>query len=100
LRYAQRVAIASECNVRFTVNAAGYSAAQPTAPCLPATGWGTPVQSPDRTLLTNATPTGVAVNAVVFDFNSAGALVNPAGPVNIGVFVVSVNAATGVVTVQ
>jgi MSHA pilin protein MshC len=100
LRYAQRVAIASECNVRFTVNAAAYSAAQPTGQCNPATGWGTPVQSPDRTLLTNATPAGVAVNAVVFDFNGAGALVNPAGPVNVGAFVVSVNAATGAVTVQ
>ena len=51
-------------------------------------------------LLANATPTGVAVNAVVFDFNSAGALVNPVGPVNVGAFVVSVNAATGAVTVQ
>lgn len=100
LRYAQRIAIASECIVRFTVNAAGYSAAQPTAQCLPATGWGTAVQSPDRRPLANVTPAGVAVNAVVVDFNSAGALVNPVAPVNVGSFVVSVNAATGAVTVQ
>src|SRR5215211_6361494 len=84
LRYAQRIAIASECIVRFTVNAAGYSAAQPTVQCNPATGWGTAVQSPDGRALANATPSGVAVNAVVVDFDSAGALVNPVAPVNVG----------------
>lgn len=100
LRYAQRIAIASECIVRVTVNAAGYSAAQPTAQCNPATGWGTPVESPDRRPLANATPSGVAVNAVVVDFDSAGALVNPVAPVNVGAFLVSVDPATGAVTVQ
>jgi MSHA pilin protein MshC len=48
LRYARRIAVASGCNVRFTVNAAGYSAAQPTVRCVTAGAWGVAVQSPDR----------------------------------------------------
>src|SRR5688572_22755102 len=72
LRYARRVAVASACNVRFTVNAAGYSAAQPTVYCLPAGAWGVAVQSPDRRFLANATPAGVAVGAAVVEFRPNG----------------------------
>src|ERR1044072_6887014 len=61
LRYARRIAVASGCNVRFTVNAGGYGAAQP-AGCT-AGAWSVAVQSPDRRALANATPAGVAVGA-------------------------------------
>ncbi len=100
LRYARRIAVASQCNVRFTVNAAGYSAAQPTVRCIPAGTWGVAVQSPDRRPLANVTPAGVAVGASVIDFSAAGDLVNPAAPLNVGAFSVSVDPATGAVTVQ
>ncbi len=100
LRYARRIAIASDCNVRFTVNAAGYSAAQPTVRCITAGAWGAAVQAPDRRLLANATPAGVAVGAAVIEFRPAGGLLNPAGPVNVGAFSVSVDTATGTVSVQ
>jgi MSHA pilin protein MshC len=99
LRYARRVAIASDCNVRFTVNAAGYSAAQQTA-CNPANAWAVAVQSPDRAALANATPTGVAVAAAVFEFRAAGDLLNPVAPLNVGTHSVTVNSATGGVLVQ
>ena len=69
LRYARRVAVASACNVRFTVNAAGYSAAQPTRPMQspPARGaWR--CSRPIADVLANATPAGVAVGAAVIEF--------------------------------
>lgn len=100
LRYARRVAIASACNVRFTVNAAGYSAAQPTVWCNTAGAYGVAVQSPDHAVLANATPSGVAVGAAVIEFRAAGDLLNPVAPLNVGPFSVTVNAATGAVTVQ
>lgn len=100
LRYARRIAIASDCNVRFTVNAAGYSAAQPSVRCNTAGAWGVAVQSPDRRLLASATPAGVAVGAAVVEFRTAGDLVNPVAALNVGAFSVTVDAATGAVTVQ
>jgi len=99
LRYARRIAIASTCSVRFTVTGAGYSAAQQTA-CNPANAWAVVVQAPDRTALATATPTGVAVAAAVFEFRAAGDLLNPVAPLNVGTHSVTVNSATGEVTVQ
>ena len=84
--------------MRFTVNAAGYSAAQPTG-CT-AGAWTVAVQSPDRSALANVTPAGVAVGAAVIEFRAAGDLVNPVAPLNVGAFSVTVDPATGAVTVQ
>jgi MSHA pilin protein MshC len=100
LRYSRRIAVASACNVRFTVNAAGYGATQPTVRCNTAGAWGVNVQSPDRRVLANTTPSGVAVGAAVFEFRPDGELVNPVAPLNVGVFSVAVAATTGAVTVQ
>jgi MSHA pilin protein MshC len=100
LRYARSIAVASACNVRFTVNAAGYSAAQPTVRCNTAGAWGVAVQSPDRRALANVTPAGVAAGAAVIEFSAAGDLVIPVAPVNVGAFSVTVDPATGSVTVQ
>jgi MSHA pilin protein MshC len=101
LRYARRIAVASACNVRFTVDAAGgYSAAQPTVQCNTAGAYGVNVQSPDRTLLSNAAPAGVAVGAAVVEFRANGELVNPVAALNVGRFAVAVDPATGAVTVQ
>ena len=99
LRYARRIAVASSCNVRFTVNAAGYSAAQPTIRCVTAGPWGVVVQAPDRRFLANATPAGVAVGAAVIEFRPDGELLNPVAPLNVGAFSVTV-ATTGAVAVQ
>ena len=99
LRYARRIAVASACNVRFTVNAGGYGATQPTVRCDPAGAYGVNVQSPDRRVLANATPAGVAVGATVVEFRPDGELLNPVAPLNVGAFSVTV-ATTGAVTVQ
>jgi hypothetical protein len=58
------------------------------------------VQSPDRRILASAPPAGVAVGAAVVEFRTAGDLVNPVGALNVGAFSVTVDAATGAVTVQ
>jgi MSHA pilin protein MshC len=100
LRYARRIAVASSCNVRFTVNAAGYGATQPTVRCNTAGAWGVNVQSPDRRVLANAAPAGVAVGAAVIEFRPNGELLAPVAPVNVGAFSVTVDATTGAVTVQ
>jgi MSHA pilin protein MshC len=100
LRYARRLAVASACNVRVTINAAGYSAAQPTVRCNTAGAWGVAVQSPDRRALANGTPAGVVVGAAVIEFRAAGDLLAAVAPVNVGAFSVTVDSATGSVTVQ
>ncbi len=100
LRYARRLALASACNVRFSVNAAGYSAAQPTVRCIGTGPWGTVVRSPDRRPLANTTPSGVAVGAAVIEFRDTGELVNPVAPLNVGAFSITVDPVTGAVTVQ
>jgi hypothetical protein len=58
------------------------------------------VQSPDRRALSTATPAGIAVGAVMYEFRPTGELVNPVAPLNVGAFSVTVNAATGVVAVS
>jgi len=100
LRYARRIAIASGCNVRFTVTAAGYSAAQPSALCNPGGAWGVVVQSSDGQPLANAPPAGVAVGAAVFEFRPSGVLVAPVAAVNVGAFSITSDATTGAVSVQ
>jgi MSHA pilin protein MshC len=100
LRYARRIAIASACNVRFTVNAAGYGATQPTVRCNTAGAWGVNVQAPDRRVLANTTPSGVAVGATVIEFRPNGELLAPVAPLNVGAFSVTVDSMTGAVTVQ
>jgi MSHA pilin protein MshC len=100
LRYARRIAIASGCNVRLTVNAAGYAAAQPSNYCNPAGAWGVPVLSADRRPLANATPAGLAVGAAIYEFRPTGELVNPVVPLIVGTFSITLAANTGAVTVQ
>lgn len=100
LRYARRIAIASECNVRFIATPAGYNAVQPTVRCNPAGAYGVAVLAPDRRVLANAAPAGVAVGAAVVEFLPAGNVLNPVAPFNVGPFSLTVDQATGAVAVQ
>ncbi len=74
LRYAQKVAVASGCRVRVTVDRAGYALYQQTASgntCDPdSTAWKTAVIGPDGRAAAGAAPEGVDVDvdtAYVFD---------------------------------
>ncbi len=77
LRYAQKVAVASGCPVRVTVNAVGYALNQQQAlagHCDPAdVGFPIPVLLADGQVTAGTTPTGVTVApAVVFHYNAQG----------------------------
>ena len=67
LRQSRAVAMASGCDVQFTITAAGYSAFQHGAGannhCAPAGGWTTPVKRGNGRNIAEWPPTGVALAA-------------------------------------
>jgi hypothetical protein len=91
------VAIASGCDVQFTITAAGYNALQRAAAgthCAPAGAWSTPVRRGDGGNLAETAPAGAVLAANrVFIFADDGSVA--AGPVSItiGQQVVTVSAA-------
>jgi MSHA pilin protein MshC len=104
LRYAQRVAIASNCEVRVRITAVGYSGFQraPAAnTCSAAGAWNQPVLRIDDTTLAAASPAGVNANpnrTIVFqtDGRPAGGATN----INVGARIITVDGATGRVSVR
>lgn len=103
LRYARNVAIATECQVRVTVNAGDYIVHQPQAlnACAsPAPAWTTPVRRGDGTPLAGRAPASVHTTApVMVVFNSKGIAAAPADIV-IGPFTIYVDMASGLISVQ
>lgn len=103
LRYAQRIAIASGCKVQVTVNAAGYNAQQQAAlaTCNGAGAWTTQVLRADGAALSGATPANVNVNPnTTVEFQFDGRLAGGVATINVGPHVVTVDAATGRVSMQ
>jgi MSHA pilin protein MshC len=103
LRYAQRVAIASNCNAEFRIAANQYSAFQPNVHCATAGVWNLPVLRLDGTALAGVAPAGVVATAATFQFRPDGALtINNPPNVAVGPFQLSVDPTTGSasVTVQ
>ncbi len=88
LRQARAMALASDCDVQFTINVAGYNAMMRTAAgarCDPAAAF-------SITMLSGTPPTGVApaVNRIVV-FNGAGMAVGGTTTVNIGPHVITID---------
>ena len=87
LRQSRAVALASGCDVQFTVDAVGYRAFQHAAAgthCAAAGAWSTPVRRGDGQALLELTPAGVSLGAnrqLVFAADGTVA----AGPVTINV---------------
>jgi MSHA pilin protein MshC len=105
LRYAEGVAVASGCNVSFTVNAAGYSADQRGAAgntCAGAGAYNTPVVRTDGTPLSGTPPKDanvVAGGTIIFD--ASGQVTNPPPPaLVVGPFTLTVDPVSGFITVQ
>jgi MSHA pilin protein MshC len=100
LRQSRAVALASGCDVQFTIDATGYRAFQHAAAgthCAPAGAWSTPVRRGDGQDLIEMQPAGPVLGANrQFVFASDGRV--PAGPVtiNIGPQTITIGA-TGVV---
>jgi MSHA pilin protein MshC len=101
LRQSRAVALASGCDVQFTINALGYSASQHAAAgthCAPAGAWSTPVRRGDGQSLVELQPTD-AVLTVNRQFVFAAVDGSVAGgpvTINIGPQAISV-AASGLV---
>lgn len=105
MRYAQRVAVASACDVQFTVGVASYTAKQRSAAggtCSAAGAWSTAVSRGDSTPLSGAAPAGVTMSpATQMIFSPQGAVSSgPPPALSVGAFTLSVDAGSGLVVVQ
>jgi MSHA pilin protein MshC len=105
IRYAQKIAVGSGCSVQLTINTSGYSAMQQAAAgnrCDPSSSsWTTPVRRIDGTLLAGSPPTDANVNtSATMVFNNRGTVVSGASNFVVGSYTLTLDAATGFVTVQ
>ena len=105
LRYAQKIAVGSGCNVRFAITASGYSAMQQPVSgnrCDAASGvWSTTVRRPDGSALSGAPPADANVSAgATMIFDGKGAIVSGATNLTVGAYTLAVDAASGFVVVQ
>jgi len=98
LRYAQKIAIASECEVSVTLNANNYIGMQRAA--CGGGAWNVPVLRGDGGQLSGVAPANVVLNQpTTIVFNALGGT-NAASPIiNIGAFALTVNQVSGAVTV-
>jgi MSHA pilin protein MshC len=104
-RYAQKVAVASGCDVSISIDTSGYSAAQRAlsgSTCATSGAWPVPVRRSDNSDLSGNAPNSVTVDTpVTIIFSSSGAVRGTApAPIAIGPHTISVDAMTGVVSVQ
>jgi MSHA pilin protein MshC len=106
MRYAQNIAVASQCNVSVAVTLAGYTALQqPIGPgntCAPAGPYTQSVIRSDGTPLAGAPPSDANVtSAATIIFGASGQVVNaPAPSIGIGPYTLSVDPNSGFVSVQ
>ena len=98
LRYARRIAVASECRVAVSINAGGYTVNQHAmlGNCDTGTNWNTPVRRPDGRPLNGTTPAGVTVApTVLVVFEVKGNIASAPPPVNVGSFTLTWDMTTG-----
>jgi MSHA pilin protein MshC len=102
LRYAQRVAAASGCQVLFTEGASGYRALQqPRSASGTCSGsWSIPVTHTDGTQLAGTPPAGVTLSpAAQIVFTAAGSLAGGApAALSVGPFVLNIDGGSGLVS--
>lgn len=105
IRYSQKVAVASGCNVRLSITLAGYSAMQQPAAgnaCDASSGaWTTPVLRSDGAPLSGSPPSDANVSgAATFVFNNRGAVISGATNLVVGPYTLALDAGSGFVEVQ
>jgi MSHA pilin protein MshC len=96
LRQSRAVALASGCDVQFTITAAGYSAFQHAAGannhCAAAGAWTTPVQRGDGRTLMESQPAGVVLAANRLLVFASDGSVGAAVSINVGLQTIAVDA--------
>jgi len=105
MRYSQKIAVGSGCNVQLTITLAGYSAFQQVASgnsCNAASStWSTTVLTPDGRALAGTPPSNANVNApATLVFNNKGAVISGAANLLVGPYTLALDAASGFVKVQ
>jgi MSHA pilin protein MshC len=105
MRYSQKVAVGSGCNVRLVITTAGYSAMQQVAAgngCNTASAvYSTTVLRADGSALAGTPPSDANVSgAATLIFNNKGAVISGATNLTVGSFTLALDAATGFVVVQ
>jgi MSHA pilin protein MshC len=106
LRYAQNVAVSSQCDVSVTINLAGYSATQRPAGagniCAGSGAYTQSVVRPDGTPLAGTPPSDANVQAsTTIIFGSSGQVTNGTPPaLSVGPFTLTVDPNSGFVSVQ
>jgi MSHA pilin protein MshC len=103
IRYSQKIAVASGCEVSVSLNAAAYSANQRSNfnNCVNRIGaWTTPVRRSDGGALAGTAPPNVAmVPAATFVFDDTGRVTTNPPVFTVGAFTLTVNPVSGIVTV-
>lgn len=103
LKYAQKLAVASGCDVRMTIDATSYEARQQAAvggTCNQADAtWTTPVVLADGQALAGTAPSGVTVGpAVALTFNALGSTdLGSDRTITVGTFAMTIRADSGFV---
>lgn len=106
IRYANSVAVGSGCDVFITLTSTTYQASQRAVAgntCATSGGWSTPVQWNDGSGMVSGTaPSGVTLNPVTqIVFNAQGNITSgTSATLTIGAHTISVDAVSGLVTVQ
>jgi MSHA pilin protein MshC len=105
IRYSQKIAVGSGCNVRFAITAAGYNAMQQVASggrCDSTSAiWSTTVRRPDGSPLAGTPPSDANVSSsATMIFDGKGTIVSGAQNFVIGARTLTLDAASGFVVVQ
>jgi MSHA pilin protein MshC len=105
IRYSQKIAVGSGCNVRLSITLAGYSAMQQAASgngCdASSASWTTPVLRSDGAPLSGSPPSDANVSgAATFVFNNRGAVISGATNLTVGPYTLALDAGSGFVEVQ
>jgi MSHA pilin protein MshC len=105
MRYAQKIAVASGCNVRLAITTTGYSATQQVASgnrCNTGSAtYSTNVIRPDGTALAGVPPRDANVSGpATLTFDGKGAVISGATNLTVGAYTLVLDAASGFVVVQ
>jgi len=104
IRYSQKVAVGSGCNVRFSITGTGYNAMQQAASAgtcnAASSSWTTPVRRVDGALLAGTPPNDAnVIGTATMTFDNRGTIISGATNLVVGARTIVVDASSGFVEV-